>query len=106
VRVLLPVEEVLLGRDVERVAQHRRAAMRRRPQADLVRTNAYVPVEAVAGLVRKRDTSSHFSPEGPSRGTDAPPWGRRARRACGSSCPVGVRELREDAAQAFAPLRV
>ena len=32
-RVLLPVDEVLLGRDLQRVGLDRRAAMRRRPQA-------------------------------------------------------------------------
>jgi hypothetical protein len=55
VRVLLPVEEMLVRRDLERVAEHRRAGLRRRPQTDLVRTDVDEPVELVRGAVRQCD---------------------------------------------------
>ena len=59
VGILLPVEEVARRLDVERIAQHRRAAVRGRPQADLVRREAYPPVEAIGGAVVQRDPYRH-----------------------------------------------
>ena len=49
VGVLLPVDEVSLRRDLQRVAQDRRAAVRRGPQPDDVRRERDEPIVAVAG---------------------------------------------------------
>ena len=46
VRVLLPVHEVLFGRDLERIARHPRAAMRRRTQPHHLRPETDRPVVA------------------------------------------------------------
>ncbi len=49
VGVLLPVDEVSLRRDLQRVAQDRRAAVRRGPQPDDVGRERDEPIVAVAG---------------------------------------------------------
>ena len=59
VRILLPVQEVPGGLDVERVAEDRRAAVRRGPQPDLVRAHIDEPVELVGGSMLERDADSH-----------------------------------------------
>ena len=43
-RVLLPVDEMLGGRDFQRIGQHRRARMRRRTQAHDLRSQRHQPV--------------------------------------------------------------
>ena len=86
VRVLLPVEEVLRRRRLQRVAEDRRAAMRRRPQPDLVRRQVDQPVEAVGRAVLQRDADGH------------PAHASHDQSGFGSS--------REHPAQPLAPLRV
>ena len=61
VGVLLPVEEVLCRSDVQRITEHRRAAMRRGPQPDFVRRQLDRPVEAVGRPVLQRDADRHRS---------------------------------------------
>ena len=58
-RILLPVEEVALGFDVQGIAQHRRAAVRRRAQADDLGAQGNAPVVAIASLVLKSDANGH-----------------------------------------------
>ena len=58
-RILLPVDEVLLGQDPERVGVHRRARMRRGPQAHHLRAERDRPVVAVTRDVVKRDVNRH-----------------------------------------------
>ena len=97
VGILLPVEEVPGRRDVERVPEHRRAAVRRRAQPDLVRRDRDAAVEAVGGAVLQRDADGHRFPEvaaprlRPSRG-----WGAARTPAAGprpTGCaPSGSRD--------------
>ena len=58
-RVLLPVEEVLLGRDLQRITEDRGAAVGRRAQADDLRTKVDELVVAVVRAVRERDLDCH-----------------------------------------------
>ena len=67
-RILLPVEEVLGWRDALRIGQDRRAAVRRRTQADELRRQCDRPVVAVVRHVVKGDVDAqgifqlyHFS---------------------------------------------
>ena len=62
VRILLPVQEVRLGRDAQRVAEDRRPAVRRRPQPDGLRRQRDRPVVAVAGAVGEGDVNGHAAP--------------------------------------------
>ena len=57
-RILLPVEEVLGRRDALRVGEDRRAAVRRRPQADELRRQLDGPVVPVLRHVAKRDVNA------------------------------------------------
>ena len=50
-RVLLPVQEVLLGRDLQRVREDRRSRMRGRPQADHLRRKLNQAIVGISGLV-------------------------------------------------------
>ena len=58
-RVLLPVDEVLVGFDGQRVGEDRCAAMRSRPHAHDVRRQTDGPVEPVADAVLQRDLDAH-----------------------------------------------
>ncbi len=49
--ILLPVDEVLLGQDLERITEDARATVRRRPQPDDLRAERDRPVVAVGGDV-------------------------------------------------------
>ncbi len=57
--VLLPVQEMLLGLDVQRIRQNRRAAMRRRTQSDDLRPQGHRTVIAVFGFMIERYVDSH-----------------------------------------------
>ena len=57
--ILLPVEEVVLGRDAQRVGEDRRPAVRRGAQAHDVRLQRDLAVVAVAGGVGERDADGH-----------------------------------------------
>ncbi len=59
VRILLPVEEILVRRDVQRIAEDGRPAMRCRAQPDFVRRQIDVPVEAIRRPVLKCDANGH-----------------------------------------------
>ena len=59
VRVLLPVEEVRIGFDLERVRQHACFGVRRRAQADDLRRQRDRAVIAVFGTMRQRDVDAH-----------------------------------------------
>jgi hypothetical protein len=59
IRILLPVEEVRLGLYIQRVAQDRRPAMRRRPQPDFVRRDGDVAVETIGRAVGQRYADCH-----------------------------------------------
>ena len=58
-RVLLPVQEVLLRLDAQRVAVHRRARVRRRPKANDLRAEQRRRGVAVTGLVGQSDANGH-----------------------------------------------
>ncbi len=58
-RILLPVDEVARRLDAQRVAVHRRPAVRRRPQPDHLRRQRHRAVVVIDGLVVQRDTDSH-----------------------------------------------
>ncbi len=58
-RVLLPVDEVVLGLDLERVGKDRRAAVRRRAQAYDLRAERNRPVVAVGRPMMQRDVDAH-----------------------------------------------
>jgi hypothetical protein len=58
-RVLLPVDEMLLRNDSQRVARDRRPAMRRRPQANHLRSEHHRSVVAVARDMLERDANRH-----------------------------------------------
>ena len=64
VRVLLPVEEIRVRRDVQRVAEDQRTAVRRRAQPDLVRRECDRPVESVRCAVMQRDADGHQDQSG------------------------------------------
>ncbi len=64
VRILLPVQEVLVGRDVERVAEDRRAAVRRGPQPDFVRPQPNVAIEAIRRAVLEGNADGHYIQSG------------------------------------------
>ena len=106
-RVLLPVDEVVLGLDVQRVGEDRRAAVRRRAQADDLRPEACGPVVGVFRAVGKRDVKGHCSSRGWSGGGSrlyissrtAPRWGRANVHDAGNarlvpSCPLDLPALR------------
>ena len=59
VRILLPVDEVRFGREVERVAEDRRAAMRRRSQTNDVGPERDAAIVAIVRLVMECDVNSH-----------------------------------------------
>ena len=84
VRVLLPVDEMLGRRDLERIARDPRAAMRRRPQPDRLRPERDRPVVGVAGDVMQADEN------------------RQKRAPCpdGSACPSKARAAGQLAASA------
>jgi hypothetical protein len=58
-RVLLPVHEVLLRRDAQRVGMYRRARMRRGPEAHHLRPELHRPVVAIVRDVVQRDVDRH-----------------------------------------------
>ena len=58
-RVLLPVDEMLLGLDRERVGQHRRARMRRRTQPHDLRAERHGLVVSVGRSMMQRDLDAH-----------------------------------------------
>ena len=58
-RVLLPIDEVVLGRNCQRISQYRRPAVGSRPQAHDMRRKAYRPVEAVRHMVLQGDSYAH-----------------------------------------------
>ncbi len=60
-RVLLPVDEMRLGRDAQRIGEDRRAAVRGRPQAHDVRPEAHRPAVAVLRPVCEGDVVGHGS---------------------------------------------
>ena len=62
VDVLLPVDEVLFRRDVQRIGKDRRAAVRRRAQPYLVRRQRDRAVVAVTGVVVERDVDAQELP--------------------------------------------
>ena len=62
-RILLPVDEVFLGRDRQRVREHGRAAMRRGPQPNDVGRELHRPVEPVRHPVLERDADAHTDSE-------------------------------------------
>ncbi len=55
-RVLLPVDEMGIGRQLERIAANGRTAMRCRPQTHKVRPQAHELMEAVVRAVGEGDT--------------------------------------------------
>ena len=57
--ILLPVQEVARWRDALRVGQDRRAAVRRRTQANQLRRQFDGPVVPVLSDVAKRDVDAH-----------------------------------------------
>ena len=57
--ILLPVQKVLARLDLQRVGVDRRAAMRRRPQADDVREQRHRAVVAVARAMGQGDADGH-----------------------------------------------
>ena len=59
VRILLPVDEMLGGSDLKRIAGNRRPAMRRRAQAHHMRRKPYRPGIAIESLVIQRDSDAH-----------------------------------------------
>jgi hypothetical protein len=61
-RILLPVEKVMLGRDLEGIAEDRRAAVRRRPQPHGLRPQTHRPVVAIGRRMRQRDVNGHAYP--------------------------------------------
>ncbi len=59
VRILLPVDEMVLGLDLQRIGQDRRAAMRGRPQADDLRPERHRAVIGIAGGVVEFRENGH-----------------------------------------------
>ena len=76
-RVLLPVQEMAMRFDLERIGQDRRARMRRRPEPNGLRPQRDRPVVAVEGTVAKRDMNAHDHPFGS--------WGDAYRRYDGKT---------------------
>ena len=66
-RILLPVDEVFLGRHGQRVADDRRPAVRRGPQPDDVRRQRNGAIVAIACAMGQRDVNGHDSLSGHSR---------------------------------------
>jgi hypothetical protein len=66
-RVLLPVDEMLLGRDLQVVIENLRAAVRRRAKADDLRPQVHLAVVLVVSDVSKRDVNGHGFRKGVSR---------------------------------------
>jgi hypothetical protein len=62
VRILLPVQEVAVGLDLQRVAQHRRMAVRRRAQPNDLRPHLRRAVVLVTSLVIQGDVQGHELP--------------------------------------------
>ena len=62
-RILLPIDKMLLGQDLERVSQDRCTAVWRRAQADDLRTQIDQAVIAIMGDVIQRDVNSHEQPK-------------------------------------------
>jgi hypothetical protein len=60
VRVLLPIDEVALGLNLERIAQYGGARVRRRAQPDDLRSHLRLAVVDVAGAVIKRGVDAHY----------------------------------------------
>ena len=58
-RVLLPVDEMLLRQDAQRITQNRRAAVCGGAQAQDMRRHVHGPVILVVGLVANGDADSH-----------------------------------------------
>ena len=58
-RVLLPVDEVVAGLDLQRVRLDRGPRVRRRAQPDDVRIHLHQPVERVAGAMLQRHLDTH-----------------------------------------------
>ena len=58
-RVLLPVDEMLLRQDAQRITQNRRAAVRGGAQAQDMRRHVDGPVVLIVGLVANGDADSH-----------------------------------------------
>ena len=67
-RVLLPVQEVRLGFDVQRVAKNGGAAVRRGPETDDLGGELHRPVVDVPGLMMQRNADRHTSVYGPRSG--------------------------------------
>ena len=61
VRVLLPVDEMIIGFNDQRVGFDRRARMRRRTHAQRMRTECDRPLVAVTSVVTNSNTNSHVS---------------------------------------------
>ena len=59
VRILLPVQEVAFGLDAQRIAEHRRAAVRRGPQTNDLRPHLHGAVVLVASPVIQGDVQGH-----------------------------------------------
>jgi hypothetical protein len=68
VRVLLPINEMLLRLHAQRIRQHRRPAMRRRAQPHHLRRQGHIAVVAVTGAMVQGDMDRHL---------DAFPWSWR-----------------------------
>ena len=60
--VLLPIDEMQLGLEVERVAEDRGAAVRGRPQPDHLRCHSDHAVIVVGRPVRESDVEGHQNP--------------------------------------------
>ena len=58
-RILLPVDEVRRGRDLQGVAGNPRSRVRRRPKADGLGTQRHRPVVAIESPVMQRDSDRH-----------------------------------------------
>ena len=88
-RVLLPIDEVLFGSDLERIAQDRRPAMRGRAETHHLWEDLHMPVVTVARVVVKGDANRHanlWGEFGPTRMRTA------ARDAWGSVCQGNLRK--------------
>ncbi len=59
-RVLHPVDEMLLGRDAQRIAEDAGARMRRGPQPHNLRAQIHQPVVLVMRLMMERDVDGHY----------------------------------------------
>ena len=59
VGILLPVDEMLLGPDLERVADDRCARMRGRAQTDFMRGGDHRAIKAIVGLMMQGNANGH-----------------------------------------------